>query len=80
MGAIFGRHARARMAVRRITPEMVAAVMAAPRQVEPSRGETVRYYGSADGRDIIVVVAHDREPPFVITVMNDRPGGTGGRA
>lgn len=71
MDLTLGPHALLRMDGREITIDEVAAIVAAPRRVEQSRGLTRRYFGEIDGRGLIVVLAHDVEPPYVVTVMID---------
>jgi hypothetical protein len=52
-----------------ITEDDVQAVVDDPTTIEPSRGETVRYVKVVNGRPIRVVLAHDTNPPQVVTVM-----------
>jgi hypothetical protein len=52
-----------------LTDADVQEVVDDPTTIEPSRGETVRYVKVVKGRPIRVVLAHDVDPPYVVTVM-----------
>ena len=71
MELFFGRHSLAQMEARGISQAMAReAVENAAREVPESPRKTA-YYATVEGRSIIVVVAYDVDPPFVVTVMND---------
>ena len=64
----FTRHARRRMALRRISVAEVEAVLANPEQT--ISGDTaVQYEAASGGRVLRVITATGSEPPLVITVF-----------
>ena len=69
-----GPHSRLKMSVDQITDVEVDEVVSEPVTVEASRGQTVRYVKVVNGRPIRVILAHDTNPPYVVTVMIIRHG------
>jgi hypothetical protein len=65
----YGRHARRQMREREISTAEVEAVVRTPERVEQGRDAIRKYLGRAGERYLAVVLAHDVEPPFVVTVM-----------
>ena len=57
------------MREREITEDYLQAILADPERVERGRDEIRKYYATVEGRRLIVILAHDTEPPFVVTVM-----------
>jgi hypothetical protein len=65
----FGPHARLRLLVPRITETEVQQVVEEPERVEQGRDQIRIYRAEVAGRGLVVVLAHDQEPPYVVTVM-----------
>jgi hypothetical protein len=65
---IYSRHARDRMAQRRVSEEEVEAVLTRGHTKYASREKTTVYIGRPGGRRIKVVIRQDSIPPYVITV------------
>lgn len=57
------------MAAREIPQDEAELVVEDPDRVEASRGLTRKYYREVLGRTLAVVLAHDVDPPYVVTVM-----------
>lgn len=59
------------MEARDISETMARAAVENPSREVPESPQKVAYFATVEGRSIIVVVAYDVDPPFVVTVMND---------
>ncbi len=64
-----GDHSRDKLSILGLSEADVDEVVSDPTTVEPSRGQTIRYVKVVNGRPIRVVLAHDTDPPYVVTVM-----------
>jgi hypothetical protein len=57
------------MGQREISEAEIQAVVTGPDRHEDSRGTSRKYFKQVGVRELAVVMAHDVEPPYVVTVM-----------